>query len=86
MTQGKITIMLENGLEVTATPDEWLAALLLCLPKDMTARLCDALKRGTRAPLVGGGTGGGRQRAAPAQLTMSKGERARTWAFASNSL
>jgi len=54
MTQGKITIELENGLEVTATPDEWLAALLLCLPKDMTARVCDALKRGMRAPVVGG--------------------------------
>ena len=79
MTQGKITIMLENGLEVTATPDEWLAALLLCLPKDMTARLCDALKRGTRAPLVGGGTGGGRQRAPTVELRMSKRERAKMW-------
>jgi len=57
MTQARITIALENGLEVTATPDEWLAALLLCLPKDMTTRVCDALKRGTRAPLVGGGGG-----------------------------
>lgn len=47
-----ITIDLGNGREITATAEAWLGALLVSLPRELRARVCERAGQAMAHPLV----------------------------------